>query len=308
MARLGTAMPALRIRLFGGLQLTRDGTTLPAFATQRAKGLFAYLVLNGGRGHPREVLVDRFWGEVPSAAARKNLRTDLWRIRSVLEPPGTEPGSCLTLRQDEIAFNTAGAHWLDVHAFEEKLEEAGAGPLTPARAAVVREALELYRGDLLDGFYDEWFVFERERLRLRYLGAMEQLVEYHHGRAEWTEAAACAQRILAHDPLREAVHRGVIRCHLALGDRGAALRQYASCERLLREELSVEPTSETRALRDAAADGSGPPPPADAPALDEALARLRSTAEWLEETGDQVRIAIRDLERARELIGAVRVS
>ncbi|HEU0016095.1 MAG TPA: BTAD domain-containing putative transcriptional regulator [Longimicrobium sp.] len=318
-------MQDLRIHLLGGLSVYRDGHLLPGFATQKARGLFAYLALNHGRSHPRATLVGRFWGESPERVARKNLRTDIWRIRSVLEPVGVAAGSCLTVSQDEVGFNAAGHHWLDIHDFEARLDRAAAAP--PEQAApLLRQAVEVYRGDLLEGLYDDWCLFERERLRLRYLDALERLVAHHRALGEWTECAGYAQRILAHDPLREHVHREVIRCHLALGDRAAALRQYEACAGRLRQELEVEPAAETRVLvqelRGAApapllagitiapapgavppAAGASPEPaaPVSARAYDEALARLRSVQAWLEETGEQLQIVMRDVERARAL-------
>ncbi|HST62396.1 MAG TPA: bacterial transcriptional activator domain-containing protein [Longimicrobium sp.] len=299
----------LRIHLFGGLNVYRGEQPLPGFPTQKSRGLFAFLAVNHGRSHSRSTLVGRFWGDSPESVARKNLRTDLWRIRSVLEPQGVEPGSCLAVMQDEVALATGVDHWLDIHAFEDTLDEAAVRECGEARARLLRQAVDLYRGDLLEGVYDDWIIFERERLRLRYLDALERLIAHHDGRGEWTEAAAYAQRLLASDPLREHVHRAAIRCHLALGDRAAALRQFDTCARLLRQELDAEPAPETLALA-AEARGetpfgrraSAPSAHASAAAMDEVLTRLRAAAQWLEETGEQVRIVIRDVERARALV------
>lgn len=301
----------LRIHLLGGLNVYRGDQPLPGFPTQKSRGLFAFLALNHGRSHSRSTLVGRFWGESPESVARKNLRTDIWRIRTVLEPAGVEPGSCLAVSQDGVALASSADHWLDIHEFEETLDQAGTGEPGEAQAGLLRHAVELYRGDLLDGVYDDWVIFERERLRLRYLDALDRLIRHHDARGEWTEAAAFAQRLLANDPLREHVHRAVIRCNLALGDRAGALRQFDTCARLLRQELEVEPSAETLALA-AEARGGEPPAAARAPspsaqatpaAMDEVLTRLRAAAQWLDETGEQVRIVIRDVERARALAG-----
>lgn len=303
----------LRIHLFGGLNVYRGEQPLPAFPTQKSRGLFAFLALNHGRAHSRSTLVGRFWGESPESVARKNLRTDIWRIRTVLEPAGVEPGSCLAVGQDELSLAGGTDHWLDIHEFEETLDRAGTGEPGEAQAGLLRQAVELYRGDLLEGVYDDWVIFERERLRLRYLDALDRLIRHHEARGEWTQAAAYAQRLLANDPLREHVHRAVIRCNLALGDRAGALRQFDTCARLLRQELEVEPSAETLALA-AEARGGEPPaaarvassastPQATPAAMDEVLTRLRAAAQWLEETSEQVRIVIRDVERARALSG-----
>lgn len=299
----------LRIHLFGGVHVYRGDEPLPGFPTQKSRGLFAFLALNHGRSHARSTLVGRFWGDAPESVARKNLRTDIWRIRTVLEPRGVEPGSCLAVTHDEVALNASRHHWLDVRAFEARLDEAGAVRDEPdeRQAGLLRSAVDLYRGDLLDGLYDEWCIFERERLRLRYLEALERLMRHHQARGEWTEAAGYGQRLLAHDALREHVHRAVVRCHLALGDRAAALRQFETCARLLRQELEVEPCAETLALAaearagDPAARAQGGALPAAA--MDEVLTRLRATSQWLDETREQVGIVIRDVERARALAG-----
>ncbi len=298
-------MQGLRIHLLGPLHVSRGSEPLPGFPTQKSRGLFAYLALNRGRGHSRSTLMGRFWGDSPEGVARKNLRTDLWRIRSVLEPSGVEPGSCLTVHHDEVALAEKPEPWLDTHAFEAVLDLAARVPDPEEQARLLRAALELYRGDLLEGLYHDWCVFERERLRLRFLEALDRMIRHHEARGEWTEAAGYGQRLLAHDPLREQVHRAVIRCHLALGDRAAALRQYEGCVRFLRDELQAEPAADTRALADEArggraAPGAGAPPAA---ALEEVLVRLRSAARWLDETGEQVRIVIRDVECARTLAG-----
>ncbi|HEV3049977.1 MAG TPA: BTAD domain-containing putative transcriptional regulator, partial [Longimicrobium sp.] len=183
----------LRIHLFGGLRVCRGEQTLPGFPTQKSRGLFAFLALNHGRSHSRSTLVGRFWGDSPESVARKNLRTDIWRIRAVLEPQGVEPGSCLAVCHDEVALSASEHHWLDIEEFECRLDEAASAD--DARAAVLlRAAVELYRGDLLEGLYDEWCIFERERLRLRYLEALERLIRHHHARGEWTDAAAYGQR------------------------------------------------------------------------------------------------------------------
>ena len=300
----------LRIHLFGGLNVYRGEQPLPGFPTQKSRGLFAFLALNHGRSHSRSTLVGRFWGDSPETVARKNLRTDIWRIRTVLEPQGIEPGSCLTVNQDEVSLSSTMDHWLDTHAFEAALDQACAGDPDEGTARLLRHAVELYRGDLLEGVYDDWCIFERERLRLRYLDALERLIRHHDARGEWTDAAAYGQRLLANDPLREHVHRAVIRCHLSLGDRVSALRQFETCVRLLRQELVVEPSPETLALAAEARAGE-PPTPAmraagpvvPAAAMDEVLTRLKAAQQWLEETGDQVRIVIRDVERARALAG-----
>lgn len=301
-------MDTLRIHCFGGLRVSRGDRELPAFPTQKSRALFAFLAVHRGRSWARDVLVGHFWGDSPETVARKNLRNDLWRIRGVVEGEGAPAGSCVAVRGDDVRFNVDGDYWLDVQAFEAALDAAGAdgAPCDEAGAEALRRAVHLYRGDLLDGMYDDWCLFERERLRLRYVRALERLIAHHRERGEWGEAALQAQRLLARDPLREHVHRDLMRCYAALGDPAAALRQYDLCARLLRQELDAAPREETRAVRDEVRCALGdrpasPPAMVAVPAVfpgDDLLDRLRAAARWADETSTVLHRAIRDLEGA----------
>jgi DNA-binding SARP family transcriptional activator len=246
-------MDLLRIRLFGRVELELGEHALPAFPTRTAKSLFCFLVLHRPRMFPRSVLLGRFWPEHDESAARRNLRTALWRIRRVVEPAGVEAGSYVRVDGDSIGFAPRAAWWLDVEAFEEGVAgversfRRGEG----ASAAVMEAAVASYRADLLDDLYDDWCTFERERLRLAFLTVLERLAQHHADAGAWTSAIAAGRRLLHHDPLREHVHRLVIRALWRAGNRPAALQQYEACARLLRDELAVAPMRETAALRDA---------------------------------------------------------
>ena len=103
-------------------------------------------------------------------------------------------------------------------------------------------------GDLLEGFYDDWALRERERLRMLYLDCLGTLLRRHSETGALEPALRCGRQILALDPLREDIHREVIRLHVRNGHRALALQQYESCRAALEEELGVEPMEETRAL------------------------------------------------------------
>jgi tetratricopeptide (TPR) repeat protein len=149
-----------------------------------------------------------------------------------------------------LGFNPLSDVWLDIAAFEEgcqRAEDLGPEP-TDQRGAVLREAIALYRADLLVDCYADWALLERERLRLLYLRALSRLFELHRQRGEIDDAINAAQRLLAIDPLREEIHRDLVELHLHAGRPQVALAQYDACATVLRRELAVEPMPETRAL------------------------------------------------------------
>ena len=242
-------MSTLRIRLFGSLDLERDGHALARFPSRKVRDLFTYLILNRETTHSREHLAGVFWGDSDEDRARHSLNTALWRLNGVLAEGAAERGrALLRVTPQEIGFNPAAEYWLDVAEFESRCALADSCSNADQQAALYSQAVTFYGGDLLADCYEEWCISERERLQCLYLRALGQLLKYH-SRRECTESAIdCARRILVADSLREEVHRELIQLYLASGQPASALRQYRVCEELLQRELAVAPMPETQAL------------------------------------------------------------
>jgi DNA-binding SARP family transcriptional activator len=239
----------LRIRLFGSMEIERDGKPLARFPSRKVRDLFAYLALNRQSTHSREHLAGLFWGESDDDRARHSLNTALWRLNGVLtESGGGRARAQLRVTPQEIGFNASGDFWLDVAEFESRCALGEKASNADEQAALYAQAVSFYRAELLTDCYEEWCVLERERLHCRFLRALEQLLSYH-ARGRHTDVAIdYAKRILACDSLREEVHRQLIELYLTDGQPAAALRQYRQCEELLQRELAVQPMAETRAL------------------------------------------------------------
>jgi DNA-binding SARP family transcriptional activator len=233
--------PTLRIRLLGELDLRHGGAPLPPLESARAASLLAYLLLHRGTPQPRQRLAFLLWPDSTEPQARTNLRHVLHNLRRALP----DPDRFLDVTPRTLQWRADAPFWLDVAAFEESLsraeEKAADGGL-----ATLREAVELYAGDLLEGCYDEWLLGEREWLRQRYLEALEGLAELLEEHSDHARAILYAERLLRHDPLREETYRLLMRLHDARGDRARALRVYHVCAATLERELGVEPSAPTR--------------------------------------------------------------
>ena len=162
--------PTLRIRLLGELDLRHDGLPLSPLESVRTASLLAYLLLHSDAPQLRQHLAFLLWPYSTEQQARTNLRHVLHNLRRALP----DPDRFLEVTPRTLRWRTDAPFWLDVAAFEESLSraerEAADGGLT-----ALREAVELYTGDLLEGCYDEWILEERERLRQRYLEALKRL-------------------------------------------------------------------------------------------------------------------------------------
>lgn len=242
----------LHVSLLGSFRIFHEGQSAPDRVTPTAQALLAYLLLRRDRVHHREVLAGTFWGESSEQRARSCLNTALWRLRKVLEPEGVPKGTYLiTTSTGEVGFNCSSNFRLDIADFEGGMEGIVDQPdhkLTLQDLERVQTALRLYEGDLLEGLYDDWVLHERERLRLLYIEGLTLLMHHFCERGNYQAGIACGHKILAEDPLRESVHREVMRIHLLNGERGAAIRQYETCARILMDELAVPPMEETQNL------------------------------------------------------------
>ncbi len=242
-------MSTLRIRLLGSLDLERDGRALDRFSSRKARDLFAYLAIQRQATHGRDHLAGTFWGDSCDDKARHALNTTLWRINKVLgADEGGRQNGYLRVSQRDIGFNAASDVWLDVAEFESRCAAAEQTANVAEQIALYQQAVSFYRGELLPDCYEDWCVIERERLQSLFVRALSRLMGHHAQRADHEQAIECGRRILGCDQLQEEVHRDLIQLYLDSGQPSAALRQYRTCEELLRHELAIEPALETRAL------------------------------------------------------------
>jgi DNA-binding SARP family transcriptional activator len=246
-------METVRIRIFGTPGVAFGSGGWFRQPTRAADLLLGYLSLHGERLHPREKLAELLWRDADPELARNALRTTLWRLRSRLEPAGVARGAVIRVDPaGDVGLNWDTGLWCDVSAFRSAMPRSAMSlRMTPNAADLARlqEAVDLYRGNLMDSFYDEWVVAERAALQEAWLQALDILMLAAERAKDWDTALDYGRRILADDPLLETIHRRMILVYMQRGDRARALKQYNICAQQLRAELAIEPMPETRALR-----------------------------------------------------------
>jgi DNA-binding SARP family transcriptional activator len=239
-------MAGLRIRLFGKLRVQRGERPVEGLAARKVQELLAYLLLHR-RPQTRETLATLLWGEHPTAQSRSYLRKTLWLLQSVFGPEE----NLLLVDQEWVQINPSVAVWLDVGRFEQVYELASGlsgEQLDEPQLQAMEEAVALYEGDLLEGVYEEWCLYERERLQMAFLAMLDKLMAACEIRAKYDQGIDHGTAILRHDSAREQTHRRLMRLHYLAGDRSSALRQHERCVAALQRELGVQPTEATSAL------------------------------------------------------------
>jgi len=237
-------IPTLHIQLLGGFQLSLDITPITTLDSPRLQALLAYLLLQRTAPHARAHLAFQLWPDTTEAQAQANLRTLLHRFRHALP----HADQFLHIDTQTVQWRMDAPYTLDVADVDRALAQAAAAERAGDQAAVcaaLRDAAEQYRGDLLPGWYDDWVLVERERLRQTFLVGLEKLVVLLEQAEEYVAGIGYAQRLLRHDPLHEAAYQHLMRLHARSGDRASVVRAYHTCVTVLARELSVEPSPAT---------------------------------------------------------------
>lgn len=228
-----------RIRLLGGLAVQDEAGAAVPLPTRKAGALLARLAVEPGRHVGRAYLCALLWPRSGEAQARGSLRQALAQVRRALG--------------DEAVGGTHEHVWLVPSAVAVDVAEV-TGALGGGTPAWTLRAAERYAGDLLAGFapleepFDQWLREEALALRHRILDSLARALDDPAAEREPALAIALAERLVSLDPAAEEGYRGLMRAHLALGARAAALRAYERCRTALAATLDVPPAPETEEL------------------------------------------------------------
>lgn len=238
-------MNALRLQLLDGFSLVTSGglVELP----QNLKRLLAFIALTGP-AH-RNVVAGNLWPDVCDQQALASLRTGLWRLNRAI--PGVvrvdgerlSPSQTLTVdsRKQEEFTTSLLRHRVDDHHTS------------------MRDLGDLWPGELLPGWYDDWVVFERERLAQLRLHALEHLAAVMTREHRLESALQLALEAVHTEPLRETATGVLMEVYLAEGNVSSAIHHYELFRALLKRELNVDPSPSLRRKLPHQARGSATP-------------------------------------------------
>jgi DNA-binding SARP family transcriptional activator len=222
------------VHLFAGPYVTvgRERHEVPDGSRQ----LLAFVALRRHRVERRRA-AGALWPFGNEERAAGNLRSALWRLRRA----GID-----VLIADKGSLMLHPRVTVDVEVVDQwaarLIQGIPSGPdlvLSP----FARDAL-----DLLPGWYDDWALLERERIRQRVLHALEALSERLTRAGRHAEAVDAALLAVGADPLRESAQRALIEAHIAEGNLAEANRSFLFYRDLLQRELGVAPSAELSEL------------------------------------------------------------
>jgi DNA-binding SARP family transcriptional activator len=222
-----TAEAAVSLSLLGTFDFRVGGVhvVLPR-PTER---LLAFLALQR-RPVTRHQVAGVLWPDVSEERSLGSLRSALWRMRRA---------------SPEVVDLVDGNMWLDpatvldIETLSDRSRELLDGPnLTDAP----NSDASIFGAELLPGWYDDWVLFERERLRQVSLHALEALSRWHVRAGRHADAVEAAWRAISLEPLRDSAHGALIDAYLAEGNICEAVRTFRDYSALLRREVGVAPS------------------------------------------------------------------
>ncbi|WP_413796681.1 AfsR/SARP family transcriptional regulator [Streptomyces iranensis] len=226
----------MTLRLLKSFALSVDQNRVPISSS--AQRLLAFLALQN-MPRSRTYVAGMLWPDVTASRANANLRSSLWRAtrtgHQVIDASTQELAICEHIDVDIHMAATRAHRLLDMSR-----------PCDDILTARTREDLS---ADLLPEWSEnEWVLVEQEQYHELRLYALEAMTERLTAAGRHGEAVAAGLAAVRAEPLRESAHRVLMNAHLAAGNRGAALRQYEQCRRVLLEELGLEPSQTLRNL------------------------------------------------------------
>ena len=275
---------SFELKLLGPFEARIDEQPIGHLRSKKSRWLLALLALRAGREVERSWLAGTLWPNSSDAQALSALRTTLKDVRRALggEAWRLQGGAGSTLRLDLTDAK------VDVASFDDLIK---GGNLVGA--------LEFYRGELLEGCYEDWIMGDRSARADQAVLACETIAESALASGDYDGAETCARRVLTMEPLRESALRMLMLALSSAGNHAGVEKEFARFQKLLARELNSEPDPETSAhyhklrSRRSRASMPGRPRVASAPqayVLPKPLTTLIGREEELQEVETRVRL------------------
>jgi len=232
-------MTLLRIRLFGGLSAIDHRGNALSIGNRKARALIIYLALTGDRGSISQA-GELIFGSPDDAAVRALIRDIQYALRFLPPDIVLEDSETIRFHPDNVT--------VDTQRFDQLVDAESIN--------AIREAAEIYRGNLLEGFtseiqtFDDWLAEQRLHYWRAAVAIFGRLLAAQIKAGWWENAVDTASRLLSLDPSQEVVHRALMRLQLEQGRPDSALRRYQECADILRRDFHREPSAETEKVRE----------------------------------------------------------
>jgi len=244
----------IKLYWLGSPRIVIDGNDA-RLEIRKAIALVAYLSVSR-QSHSREFLSTLLWPDYDQSRAHANLRQCILQIKRKLGH------GFIKVHRGSVGLEDNPDLWIDTEDFNRSRTSLDSllrahGPPDREGIAALEHAVDVYRGDFLEGFnlsdcpeFDLWQTFQREGLNQKLSQILERLIEGYSSVQEWEKGIQHCLRWLWADRSNESAHRTLMLLYSRAGRKSAAVRQYQDCVKILKEDLGVSPEPRTTELHD----------------------------------------------------------
>lgn len=228
----------MRFRLLGAVELW-DGDRRVELGPMRQRTVLAVLLAGAGQPIHPDVLIDRVWGDQRPSQVRNSLHTHVARLRGLLGRLGDDPPRLV--RQPAGYLLDPRVATVDLHRFRALVAAAENGGSPADQAGLLRDAIELWRGEPLDGMDGVWVDECRDLWQAEYRDAVVRWAGLKIGLGRGATAVGVLERLAERYPLVEPVVDALMRALHAAERDPEAMDRYERLRRTLADELGVDP-------------------------------------------------------------------
>ncbi len=254
LSTLNSPLTDLTIKVLGHAEIYRDPSNpfaADAWTTRRSRDIFCYIATRKHRRVAKDILIEAFWGDEDPETIEKNFHPTISHIRKALNSRQSLKQNFIVFRDGAYQLNPEFSYSIDSEDFVNFIAAAETAKRDDD-TAMLRQNLEsaygLYRGEFMDGSYDDWAEEQRHFYSEQFSRVLNGLAKLSVADKRWADALKYANEILAIDPYREDLHRLVLKVLAAQSKPAAVKKHYESMQQLLKNELGIEPSAETRKL------------------------------------------------------------
>jgi DNA-binding SARP family transcriptional activator len=242
---------SLKFYCLGPFQICQGDHWVSHWTSRKALAVIKCLVIYHPNPISKDILMDLLWPDADAESARRNLHQAIYSLRQTMKE-GAPDYQHVLFENEHYFLNPEMDIWLDFIEFEENYRRGQQmEQLNRVNEAMqAYEAAELlYRGDFMaEDLYEDLPIARRHYYWGIYLTTAFRLSQCYMKLGQIRAAIAVNQKVLERDRTHEAAHQALMKCYVLLGQRNLAVRQYQICVEILREELDLPPSAETRAI------------------------------------------------------------
>lgn len=213
--------------------------------TTKAQELFAYLIKYSNKAVSKDKILEDIWPDMNPEQTSVWLHTYIYQIRNVLKKVGIKKG----LVYENKGYSLISKGIIDdVYKFKKLIKNSKKCERMQDKIEYLKQAISLYKGDYLEGFYNKWIVEEKYYLEEIYISSLEHLAKIYIENKEYKKAVKYLEKMLKKDPLLEKAHEMLIMIYDKTGNRIAGINQYENYCEVLKNELGIEPKIEIKNL------------------------------------------------------------